>query len=159
MKIIELTEKNLPASAEIIRQSFKTVADEFNLTKESVPTNGAFLEDEKLFEEYRRGVKMFGLFEGETQIGFVALERNDGETFFLEKLAVLPAHRHKGGGKILMDYAKRYVSDSGGKAISIGIINENKRLLEWYKAYGFAEMGIKKFPHLPFTVCFMKLEI
>jgi len=159
MKIIEITKKNISSSANIIRSSFKTISDDFNLTIENNPTHGAFMKDEKLLEDYRKGIKMFGLFEDEIQIGFVELEHNDGVTFYLEKLAVLPEHRHKGGGKILMDYATKYVKESGGTAISIGIIYENKRLLNWYEAYGFIETEIKKFSHLPFTVCFMKLDV
>ena len=129
-RIAEITENGIPISAEIIRQSFKTVADEFSLTKENAPTNGAFLENAKLLDEYHKGIKMFGLFSMEKQVGFVALDQNDGVTFYLEKLAVLPGHRHNSGGKLLIDHAKEYVKKAGGKTISIGIIYENKRLLE-----------------------------
>lgn len=157
--IYEITEKEIAASADIIRRSFKTVADEFHLTKENASTNGAFLEDGKLLDEYRRNIKMFGLFEGGNQIGFVALEQKDNETFYLEKLSVLPEYRHKGCGKMLMNCAVEYVKNVGGKTISIGIIYENKPLLEWYKKLCFVETGKKMFPHLPFTVCFMKLDV
>ena len=157
--ITEITKKEIQRSAEIIRQSFKTVADKFGLTKENASTNGAFLEDAKLFDEFNKGIKMFGLFDNEIQIGFVALERHNGETFYIERLAVLPEYRHKGGGRHLMDYIKEYVKQAGGKVISIAIIYENKQLLNWYKAYGFEETGTKVFPHLPFTVCFLRLSI
>lgn len=43
--------------------------------------------------------------------------------------------------------------------LSIGIINENKVLKQWYSSFGFNETGFKKFPHLPFTVCFMEKKI
>ena len=155
----EITEKDIPASADIIRRAFKTVADEFSLTRENNPTHGAFIKDEKLFEDYRKDIKMFGLFEEEVQIGFAALESKDGEIFYLEKLAVLPEYRHKGGGRALMDFAVDYAREAGGKEISIGIIYENKRLSEWYRKYGFTETGTKIFPHLPFTVCFMKFDL
>jgi ribosomal protein S18 acetylase RimI-like enzyme len=158
VEIRETDENELPTCAEIIRQSFKTVADDFGLTKENASTNGAFLANVKLLDEYHKGIKMFGLFDTEKQIGFFALDRND-ETFYLEKLSVLPAYRHQGYGKLLLDSAKEYVKKVGGKIISIGIIHANKRLLEWYRTYGFEETGTKIFPHLPFTVCFMKLSI
>lgn len=158
-KIKPITEKDITDSADIVRRSFKTVADEFHLTSKNAPTNGAFLEDGKLLGEYRKGIKMFGLFEGEAQIGFVAVEQKDKETFYLEKLAVLPEYRCKGYGKALMDYVMQYVKNTGGKFISIGIIYENKPLLKWYKKFGFVETGTKLFPHLPFTVCFMRLDV
>jgi ribosomal protein S18 acetylase RimI-like enzyme len=99
---------------------------------------------------------MFGLFDNDEQVGFIALEQSDNGTFYLEKLAVLPEHRHKGFGEALTDFIIEYVKNAGGKKISIGIIYENKTLLKWYKQFGFIETGTKNFPHLPFTVCFME---
>ena len=159
LEIKKILESDIPSSANIIRQSFKTVADEFGLTMENTPTNGAFLKDAKLFEEYNSGTRMFGLFEGKTQVGFFALKCKDGEVFYLEKLAVLPEYRHNGGGKMMLNYAKEYVKRASGKIISIGIIFENKRLLEWYRLCGFEETGTKVLSKFPFTVCFMKLYV
>ncbi len=159
MRIRSLTEKDIATSAEIVIQSFKTVADEFGLTEENAPTNGAFLKDENILEELRKGVKMFGVFKGACQVGFMALEAKDDKTYYLEKLAVLPKYRHMGFGKALVEYAAQFVKEAGGRVISIGIIYENKPLWAWYKELGYVETGTKKFDHLPFAVCFMKLEI
>jgi len=157
--VMNITEKDLTLSAEIIRQSFKTIADEFGITEENTPTHGTFLKDEKLFADFEGGVKMFGLYEWEKQVGFVAVETKDGETYHLEKLSVLPDYRHRRGGKDLMKYAEDYIRDEGGKAISIGIIYENDLLLQWYKNLGYAETGTKVFPNFPFTVCYLKKEL
>lgn len=157
--ITEILENDIAESAEVIRQSFATIAAEFGLTRENASTNGAFLEDRKLMDDFRRGVKMFGVKCGGRQIGFMALEQNDSKTFYLEKLAVLPEFRHNGCGGMLITHAREYVKQVGGYNISIGIIYENKRLLQWYRSYGFEETGTKKFSHLPFTVCFMRLDI
>lgn len=146
-------------SAEIIRLSFKSVADQFGLTEKNAPTNAAFLQDGKLLEDLSRGIDMFGLFVNSTQVGFMALKQKDKDTFYLEKLAVLPDFRHKGYGRLLLDYARDYVKSLQGSSISIGIIYENKILLSWYEAYGFKITGTKQFAHLPFTVCFMSLDI
>lgn len=153
----EIGISELAISADLIRKSFLTVANEFGLTKENSPINGAFLEYDRLLSEYNRGIKMFGLFEDGEQVGFVALEEKDGGIFYLEKLAVLPEYRHKGYGRMLIDYSKAFVAEHGGKEISIGIIYENKRLLSWYESYGFEVTETKQFEHLPFTVCFMRL--
>ncbi|MCL2696771.1 MAG: GNAT family N-acetyltransferase [Oscillospiraceae bacterium] len=155
----EITRDEVPASAEIIRQSFRTVADEFGINEENTPTHGTFLKDEKLLENFDRGIKMFGLFEWEKQVGFVAVETRDGENYYVEKLAVLPGYRHRRGGKDLMKAAEEYIRNEGGKLISIGIIYENKVLLEWYTNLGYEEAGTKNFPNFPFTVCFMKKEV
>jgi len=159
LTVTRLDPPDVPVCAEIIRRSFATVAEEFGLTRENAATNGAFLDDARVREEYERGFVMFGLLNEGTQIGFTELEPNDGVTYYLEKLAVLPEHRHRGGGKLLMDHAVAFVRASGGKAISIGIIHENTRLVHWYEAYGFVATGTKAFPHLPFTVGFMRLGL
>ena len=58
-----------------------------------------------------------------------------------------------------MDYVVDYVRKNGGKRIGIGIINENSILKQWYENYGFREIELKRFAHLPFTVCLMSKEI
>ena len=79
--------------------------------------------------------------------------------FYLERLAVLPACRHRGFGRRLVDHAVMIADRQGGHLISIGIIAENRRLKRWYAAYGFAPAGTREFPHLPFTVCYMTLPV
>jgi ribosomal protein S18 acetylase RimI-like enzyme len=77
----------------------------------------------------------------------------------MEKLAVLPDKRHNGCGRMLMDFACEIIREKNGNLISIGIINENTVLKNWYIKYGFKEKEVKRFPHLPFEVCFMEKEI
>ena len=74
----------------------------------------------------------------------------------MERLAVLPSYRHRGIGRALMDFAFEAVKKHGGKKVSIGIINENRVLKNWYMEYGFVETGTRVFRHLPFEVCFME---
>ena len=159
LTVARLDPPDAAVCASIIRRSFATVVEEFGLTRENAPTNGAFLDDARVAEEYERGFVMFGLFCGGAQIGFTELEPNDGVTYYLEKLAVLPERRHLGGGKLLMDRAVDFVRTSDGKAVSIGVIHENTRLVRWYEEYGFELTGTKVFPHLPFTVAFMRLGL
>jgi ribosomal protein S18 acetylase RimI-like enzyme len=101
----------------------------------------------------------FGLFCGDVQIGCVALEKAKDHIFYMERLAVVPEHRHKGYGKELTDFVFKYTGSQGGKKVSIGIINENIELKDWYTKYGFTETSIRKYDHLPFTVCFMEKRI
>ena len=68
----------------------------------------------------------------------------------MERLAVLPSYRHRGIGRALMDFAFKTVKKHGGKKVSIGIINENRVLKNWYMEYGFVETGTRVFRHLPF---------
>jgi hypothetical protein len=46
-----------------------------------------------------------------------------------------------------------------GKKVSVGIIDENLVLKNWYRDYGFVQTDIRRFEHLPFVVCFMEKEL
>lgn len=157
--IREILDDEIESSARVIRDSYSTVALEFNLTSQNCPTNPAFITQEVLRNLKDKGINMFGLFVYGIQIGFVAIEKADEKKYYMEKLAVEPQHRHQGYGKILVDYVVNYVYSKKGIILSIGIINENDLLKKWYNDYGFKEIGCKKFVHLPFTVCFMEKEI
>jgi diamine N-acetyltransferase len=157
--IREIHDDEIDASASIIRRSFMSVAKDFHITQENCPTNPAFITSEKLMESKNKGIKFFGLFHGNIQIGCVAIEKAKDDVFYMERLAVVPKHRHKGYGKELTDFVFKYAGFQGGKEVSIGIINENIELKNWYIKYGFTETSIRKYDHLPFTVCFMEKRI
>ena len=149
----------LRQSVAVIREAFEGVAAEFGLTRESCPTNPAFITRERLEALREKGVCFFGLYKGGRQIGFAAIEKADNGVFYLEKLAVLPEHRHKGYGKELVDFVCEHAAAEGGKVVSIGIMDYYGLLKKWYKGLGFAETGTKQFRHLPFTVCFMEKRL
>ena len=149
-------EKELENSVSLIADSFRTVAVEFNLTKDNCPTHPSSVTLKQLNEMKRKGLKLFGLFEDDAQVGFVAVEKKKHKVFNLEKLAVLPEHRHKGYGGKLVEFSVEYVKNTDGEKLSIGIINEHTVLKKWYAAKGFQETSVVKFEHLPFTVCFME---
>jgi ribosomal protein S18 acetylase RimI-like enzyme len=140
----------------VIRDSFVTVAEEFNITKENCPTHPSFVSIDNIEDLVARGISLFGLFNDEMQIGFVALEKGTNDLYYLEKLAVLPAFRRQGYGRQLVDFIVGKVTAQRGKKVSIGIIDESKKLKAWYRDCGFRETGTKTFSHLPFTVCFME---
>jgi diamine N-acetyltransferase len=154
-----IDEDQIRVSAAVVRESFKTVAREFYLTKENCPTHPSLVTFDQLMELYRKGLRFFGLFVDVAQFGFVAVERGDGAVYYMEKLAVLPQVRHKGYGEKLVRFAVDYAAEKGAGKLSIGTIHEHIMLKDWYKSLGFIETGTKKFDHLPFTVCFMEKTI
>lgn len=143
----------------VIRDSFITVANQFNITRQNAPTNPAYIELESLQTMKQKGVDMYGAYINKYLVGFVAIEKSDKDLYFMEKLAVLPEYRHNGYGSRLIDFVVETVKKAGGKKISIGIINENKVLKDWYIQNGFSVSGIKQFPHLPFDVCFLERAV
>ncbi len=157
--IRSIDEQELEECATVIRAGFLTVAKEFGITKENAPTNGAFIEKERLIEERAKGNRMYAAVQGDRLIGYMQLEKSTPEVYFLQKLVVLPEYRHMGIGKALLDYAKEKVAEWGGNKLSIGIIEENKVLKDWYLSYGFEPTTIRKFEHLPFTVGFMEFRL
>ncbi|HEX3021992.1 MAG TPA: GNAT family N-acetyltransferase [Lachnospiraceae bacterium] len=158
-RIREVTENELTDVVKVIRQSHGTVAKEFGLTEENCPTNGAFLQVNRLIEEREKGDLMYGLFTYDDLVGFMQLEEKEPESYELKKLSVIPNYRHLGLGKNLIEYAKEVVRERRGRRVTIGIIEENYRLREWYLKNGFIHTGTKIFERLPFTVGFMEMDI
>ena len=144
----------------VIQESFLTVANDFNLTEANAPTNPAFLTISRLEESVEQELDFF-LFEADGRIaGCIGIQpgKEKGE-YYIERLAVLPEYRHRGIGGELLEFAVETLKKKGCSRIGIAIIEENTVLKEWYKRAGFIEAGIRKFEHLPFTVCFLGINI
>lgn len=149
----------LEPSISIIRKSFGTVAQEMGFTPQNAPRYPAFIEMERLEESRRRGAIFWGLFIGGNQAGFVLVEKEPDGKYWMKRLAVLPEYRHGGSGKALVDTAIDYVCSKDEKKLYIAMVNEEKVLKDWYLAMGFKETSVEKFPHLPFSVAFMELDL
>jgi ribosomal protein S18 acetylase RimI-like enzyme len=154
-----VSENELENSVGVIADSFRTVAVEFKLNKDNCPTHPSLVTLKQLKEMKRKGLKLFGLYEDNTQLGFVAVEKKKDRVYSIEKVAVLPEYRHKGYGGELLTFVGGYVKNAEGKKLSIGIINEHTVLKKWYEGKGFQETIATKFEHLPFTMCFMEKPI
>lgn len=142
----------------VLQESFLTVAREFNITKDTAPTNPAFIQKEKLLESMNNGLRVYILKLDNKIIGCVGIEKSKKE-FFIERLAVLPEFRHNGYGSDLLKFSFVKIVEDNGNSISIGIIDKNTRLKEWYKKFGFEEKMVKNYDHLPFSVCFMEKNL
>lgn len=158
--IIQVKNKEqLNICLDIIRSSFITVAEEFGLTENNCPSHTAFMTIDKLQKQFDDGRPMFLFHQDDIPVGYFSLLKCRDEEWELNNLAVLPEHRHLGIGKAMVDYAVATVKNYGGAKISIGIIEENTLLKNWYLKLGFTHVSTYKFEHLPFTVGFMKMEI
>ena len=144
--------------AEVIRQSFATIAQDFNFTKDNCPTFTGFITDEKLSDEFQNGYAPFGYFSDGKLVGVVLLHDRSEGVYKMKHLAVLPEYRHYGLGRALLDFCKSTVREYGGNKITIGIIEENTTLKNWYAANGFIHTGTEKYEKLPFTVGYMEWE-
>lgn len=147
--------------AKLLNRAFAGVAEEFGLTKDNSPTNNAFISADVLRSQLTGNREFYCYENNGNSVGFVAVERSDKEpgTFYIEKLAVDPELRRMGIGRLLMDLATDRIAALGGKRISIGLINNNIVLKNWYGKQGFREFEVKSFEHLPFDVCLMDKEV
>jgi len=148
-------------SLSVLHKSFVTVADEFGLTSKNSPTNPAFISEERFRDNLKKGVEFYLYYSKGKPVGCVAIEKAKGQNdlFYIERLGVIPENRHRNIGKKLMEFATRKIVEQGGKCISIGVIDENQLLKEWYRLQGFKEKKVEEFDHLPFTVCFMERRL
>lgn len=151
VSISEVKASELQTCLDVIHQSFRTVADQFGLTKENCPKHTSFIPLSFLETQKNWGWNMYALYAGKIIIGYMSLSKESDNAFELHNLAVLPEYRHNGFGKLLLDHAKDVVKSLGGNVIKIGIIEESTVLKNWYIANGFVHTGTKKFNHLPFT--------
>jgi ribosomal protein S18 acetylase RimI-like enzyme len=144
--------------AKLLNKAFGTVAKEFGLTKKNASTNSAFIKSDELKAQLTENREFYLYRDKDKIVGFVAIEKslNEQDTFYIEKLAVTPNYRHRGIGRILIDFASKRITELGGKRISIALINSNIVLKNWYLQQGYVECSIKKYEHLPFEVCFME---
>lgn len=114
---------------------------------------------DKLKMQFDDGRPMFLFYQGDIPVCYFSLSKCSDDEWELNNLAVLPEYRHLGIGKAMVDYAVKMVKTYGGTKISIGIIEENTQLKDWYLKLGFNHISTRKFEHLPFTVGFMELNL
>ncbi len=159
MKITEAQKCDIPVVAEIIRRSFQDVAERFGLTPENCPKHPSNCIPEWIEKDVERGVFYYLKWDGDVAVGTVAIEQPSAEDCYLERLSVLPTHRKKGFGELLVRHIFQEANSRHVEQVGIAIIAEQNELREWYEKIGFCVTGCKWFEHLPFEVMFMKYRL
>ena len=159
--IREIKRDEIPICVDIIRRSFKTVADEFGFTAENAPGFTAFSTcEERLYWQMDNEPRLMFVYErGGVACGYYSLLIQDNNECELNNLAVLPEYRYCGIGRELLEHAYESAKNQGCKRINIGIVEENKRLRKWYEQNGAIHIGTKKYDFFPFTCGYMVKEI
>lgn len=158
MKIREATLNDISLITQLIQDSFLDVAKRFHLTKENCPKHPSNCTGEWIDADFDKGKRYF-ILEDPNPVGCVAIEKAGEDLFYLERLAVLPQHRRQGYGLALTHHVFKQVKASSGHRISIGIIDEQTDLKNWYTKIGFHVTETKTYPHLPFTVTLMEISL
>ncbi len=157
--IAQANETDISVLLDILRKSFAGVAERFDLTLENCPKNLAFCTEQRIKDDFARGLKYYILEESGQSCGCVALEKAHSGVCYLERLAVLPEYRRKSFGKALVDHIFDMAIEMEIQRVEIGIISDDIELKDWYRNFGFVHKSTRRFDHLPFTVTFMFVEL
>jgi len=156
--IREATREDAALLLRLIRESFETVYQRFNLRPETWRGHAANKEPAWILETMDKGQRFFVLEKGGAPCGCVALEREDAATVHLRRLAVLPACRRRGYGRRLVDLVLAEARRLGARRVVLGIVAANTELQQWYERQGFVVTERKRYDELPFEVTHMALE-
>ena len=143
----------------LLRNSFRDVAERFEITEENNPGSLAFCTNERIESDLKKDLTYYLLEKDGRPCGCVALERAKPGVCYLMRLAVLPEHRSKGYGKMLVHHIFNQSRTTGARRVEIAMISKDRKLKKWYKRLGFIQKRTKKYDHLPFIVAFMYREI
>lgn len=160
--IREIEQKDIPCCAQLIRDSFLTVAGDLNLTAQNAPLFTAFsISEEKLHDQLAREDHLSAVCceENGRIVGYYALRRLGDHACELNHLCVHPDARRRRLGALLLRDAFDRAKQAGCAVVRIGIVEENKTLRRWYEAHGFAHTGTQKFDFFPFTVGYMEKRL
>ncbi len=143
----------------LVSEANKDVAAKFGLNVENCPKHPSFYTDSWVQADIVRGEKYFILEDNANPIGCVAYENPRAGVAYLNRLSVLPVHRHRGAGALLVRHIIEHARSASIHTISIGVIGEHTDLQLWYGKFGFKSGETKHFPHLPFSVKYMAYSL
>ena len=153
--------KDIAECVKVIRESFSTVAAEFDFTVENASRFTAYATTEGRLKWHLTGEHrpMYAFWEQEAIVGYYSLMLQEDRECELNNLCVLPAYRHNGIGEKLLKDAFRVAEGLNCTKIKVSIVEENKVLRKWYESFGFIHTGTKKFDFFPFTCGYMEKSL
>lgn len=155
--IQKITRSDLIECLEIFHRGYETVAVEFGLTTDNCPHRGrASLPYDALVSEYEHNTLMFGYYLDQKMVGYLGFKVDEKGDCKLNDIIVLPEYRQNGFGKEMLVFCKAKARELGANKITLGMIDDNQVLKNWYMENGFITIGYKKFEKAPFTVGFME---
>lgn len=159
--IREMNRSEIPECVVLIRESFLTVAKEFNFTQANAPGFTAFsISNERLYWQYdNENRKMFVFFFECKIIGYCSLLFDENNECELNNLCVSPIYRHRKIGEQLLNHCLTLAKKLNVSKIKIGIVEENTRLRKWYEIHGFTHIKAEKYDFFPFTCGYMEQNL
>ena len=139
----EISKTELADCVDVIKMSFETV----ELPLEDYGS----LDTRRLIFESDNGNVMFGLFDGEKQIGFAELDKRENEAV-LKKLCIIPQYRSEGNGKVLLDFVIKSAGELGYDNITANLRADDKGLEQWFLSRGFDFVETRYIPVIDRTI-------
>jgi N-acetylglutamate synthase-like GNAT family acetyltransferase len=159
MAIRKAKKADIDTLVNLLRSSFRDVAERFGITEENNPKSLAFCSNERIKSDFQKDLTYYILEKDDKPCGCVAIEKAKPGVCYLMRLAVLPEHRGKGYGKMLVHHIFEKARKIGARRVEIAMISKDRKLKNWYKKLGFIQKSTKKYDHLPFIVAFMYREL
>ncbi|MBP5261497.1 MAG: GNAT family N-acetyltransferase [Clostridiales bacterium] len=158
--IRQITASDIPDCVKVIRDSFMTIAEQFDITPENAPAFTAFATDEAKVRHWMdvQHRPMYGFYDDHL-IGYYNLYIPSAGECELGSLCVLPSHRHSRIGGALLEDSQARASALGCHIMKLSIVEENIVLRKWYETHGFVHTGTKKYDFFPFTCGYLEKKI
>ena len=160
--MIRQIEKNdIQDCINVIRESFMTVAKQFDITPDNAPAFTAYATDEAkiLYWMDNQHRPMYGYYEDGKLVGYYNLYLPGNNECELGSLCVLPDKRHSGIGDALLNDSISRAKDLGCTVMKLSIVEENTVLRKWYEQHGFVHTGTVKYDFFPFTCGYLEKDL
>jgi len=142
--------------ADLIALAFRDVAERFGLDGRNCPSHPSLTTRDRVQRGFELGTQLLLAFDGTCLCGCVGVRRPVAGVSTMEKLAVAPAFRRRGLGRILVRKAFSLAWERGATLVEIGIIAKQHELRIWYEAQGFRAVRNAHFETLPFEVLYLQ---
>ncbi len=152
--------EQLPECLDTLHSAFQKSAEQFGYTKENYPSSAAYVTLDELISAKKDGVHMYAAcVEGGTVAGYVQLQKQEAGIYAFRRFAVLPEYQSLGIGRALVAHCRERAALYGGKKLTLLMIDENKKLKDFYTSCGFRVVKTAKDDSYPFTYSIMELEL
>ena len=150
--IKEIKQEDLAECVQVIRNSFDTVAKEFNITEENAPRYTAFATDENRLNWHLNGEHrpMFGYTADGKIVGYILLSSKEGKKngykyrkqLEIEAMGVDVKYRNQGIGFKLLEFVKYFAKENNFTDIRLTVNEENENAIHLYEKVGFKVRNI-----------------
>lgn len=150
---------DIPVLVAVIGTAFRAVADRLGLPPDKDSKHASNITDEWIVSDMDNGVRYFIAEVDGIPAGAVTVGHPRPDASFIGRLAVLPDYQGRGLGRKLFTYAIDRAAETGADHISVGVISEEKQLVEWYRRMGFRINRRISYKHFAFEVTLMRRDI